>query len=180
MMETSSEIFKILFREHENILKVIGALSYEMREFDQKEIDFDFFNSVLGFIKGYADKFHHAKEEDILFKEFNRRAEEGTVHCNPVGQMLFEHNLGREGVGKMESGLKEKDKNKLKAGAREYIDLIKEHIFKEDNILYPMADEAFSDQVKEEMLQKFLKIEKTEQKKVNSCLKFVNSLSEKR
>jgi len=49
------------------------------------------FNKVIDFIKNYADKFYHVKEEGILFKEFNKCTEEGCVHCNPVEQMLVEH-----------------------------------------------------------------------------------------
>src|SRR3989338_6539890 len=98
----------------------------------------------FNFIRNYVDKFHHAKEEDILFKEFNKCAEEGCIHCNPVEQMLFEHDEGRKSVKMMELGMDEREKNKLIEGARNYIQLIREHIYKEDNILYPMADEALS------------------------------------
>src|SRR3989344_1506298 len=143
-MKINSEISKILSKEHENILKVIDVLEIKINELKNKEIDTVFFRKVIDFIRNYADKFHHAKEEDILFREFNNCAEEGGVHCNPVGQMLFEHDIGREKVKMMESGLNEKNKSRLIEGSRGYIELIREHIFKEDKILYPMADDALS------------------------------------
>ena len=61
---------KILAEEHQNILKIIDAL---LKECDAlklgEEIDQDFFKKAIEFIRGYADRFHHAKEEDILFVE---------------------------------------------------------------------------------------------------------------
>src|SRR3990167_9075390 len=125
----------ILSREHENILKVIDALELEIEQLKNKDIDTIFFKKVIDFIRNYVDKFHHAKEEDILFKEFNKCAEEGCIHCNPVEQMLFEHDEGRKNLKLIEAGLKEKNKTKLIEGVKGYISIIKEHIFKEDNIL---------------------------------------------
>jgi len=176
-MKINSEISKILSKEHENILKVIDVLEIKINELKNKEIDTVFFRKVIDFIRNYADKFHHAKEEDILFKEFNKCAEEGCVHCNPVEQMLIEHDLGRENVKKMEAGLNEKNKNKIIEGANGYICLIKEHIFKEDNILYPMANEALSESTKDKMLKKFKEIENERKKIIKPYLDFISAIS---
>ena len=178
-MKISSETSKILSKEHENILKVVDALELEVKQLNDKDIDTTIFRKVIDFIRNYADKFHHAKEEDILFKEFNKCAEEGCVHCNPVEQMLVEHDEGRRNVKLMESGLNEKNKSKLIEGAKGYIELIREHIFKEDNILYPMADEALSNEVKKTMLEKFKKISSTKKKEVEGFEKFANELKDK-
>lgn len=178
-MKISSETSKILSKEHENILKVVDALEFEIGELENKKIDTEFFKNVIDFIRNYADKFHHAKEEDILFKEFNKCAEEGCVHCNPVEQMLVEHDDGRESVKKMENGLSENDKDKLIEGARHYTELIREHIFKEDNILYPMADDAISQNAQKEMLEKFKKINASKRKEIERFEKFVNEVSKR-
>jgi hemerythrin-like domain-containing protein len=74
---------KILSDEHLNILKVIEALSQECDSIDsRKELDKDFFKNAIFFIRNYADRFHHAKEEDILFKELCKDSVE--MHCNPT------------------------------------------------------------------------------------------------
>ncbi len=148
---------EILSDEHKNILKVIGALEHECRLLQAGgEVDIDFFSQAIDFIRNYADKFHHAKEEDILFKEFCGHAEE--LHCNPVKQMLYEHDLGRGYVKDMEKALLQNNKTLLADNALKYTFLLKEHIFKEDNVLYPMADEALSSDVYEEMDKKFMEI----------------------
>jgi hemerythrin-like domain-containing protein len=152
-----SETSKILSEEHQNILKVIEILEKECDAIeDSKELDKDFFEKTIDFIRNYADKFHHAKEEDILFKELNKPEIE--MHCNPTEQMLVEHDEGRAFVKGMETRLNEGDKTRVVRNARAYAQLLKEHISKEDDILYPMADEALSEKTKKQMLEKFKEI----------------------
>lgn len=171
-----SETSKILLEEHKNILLVVDILENKIKQLE--DIDIVFFKKVIDFIRNYADKFHHAKEEDILFKEFNKCAEEGCVHCNPVEQMLVEHDEGRKNVRMMELGLNERDNNKLIKGTRGYIQLIREHIFKEDNILYPMADEVLNKKVKRDMLNKFKKINSDRRKEIKNFEKFAKTKNE--
>ena len=178
-MKISSETSKILSKEHENILKVVDVLEFEIEKLKNKSIDIEYFKKVIDFIRNYADKFHHAKEEDILFKEFNKCAEEGNTHCNPVEQMLFEHEEGRKNVKLMAEGVNEKDKDKLTTGAINYIQLIRDHIFKEDNILYPMADEVLNDKTKKNMLEKFKKINADKIKDVEEFEKFAKEVTER-
>lgn len=152
-----SKAMEILKNEHKNILQAIGALLDQCAK-DEKTgvISYDFYRSEIDFIRNYADKFHHAKEENILFIELNKNF--ANMHCNPTEQMLHEHDLGRQYIKELEAGL---DKNNLAgvlAGARGYGNLLKDHIYKEDNILYPMADEVLSDKTRDEMLAKFGKI----------------------
>ncbi|MDP3026300.1 MAG: hypothetical protein Q8N63_01225, partial [Nanoarchaeota archaeon] len=73
---------QILIDEHKNILKVIQALENECDSLESgKKIDKIFFEKSINFIRTYADKFHHAKEEDILFVELC--SDEVKMHCNP-------------------------------------------------------------------------------------------------
>lgn len=172
----TKESSKILAKEHENILKVVKALD-EKSDLTQ-EIDQEFFKMAISFIKNYADKFHHAKEEDILFKEFNRcvEKESGCIHCNPIEQMLIEHDEGRDFVKKMERALIKQNKKELFTNAKNYISLIQEHIFKEDNILYPMADEILNKDTEEKILEKFKEIAKANKNEEKIYISFVKSL----
>ena len=102
----------ILSEEHQNILKVINALNKKCQNLEaNKELDKDFFNQAVDFIQNYADKFHHAKEEDILFKTINENEE--CMHCNPVEQMIHEHDLGRDFVKGAKEGLEKNDIKKI-------------------------------------------------------------------
>lgn len=169
---------KLLAEEHQNILKIIDIL---LKECDglktDKEIDKDFFKKTIEFIRGYADKFHHAKEEDILFVELCKDTVQ--MHCNPTQQMLHEHDLGRDFVKNMEQGLRENNRDKIIENARGYARLLQEHIYKEDNILYPMADQALSQETKKAMLDKFEKVEQKFTLENRKHIAFVEALMKK-
>lgn len=168
------EALKILQEEHKNISKAVNALNKECKNLESgSELDKDFFEKAIFFISNYADKFHHAKEEDTLFKEFCKSP---NLHCNPVEQMLYEHNLGRDFVKGMKEGVKENNKKKLIENAAGYAQLINEHIFKEDNILYPMAEQVLNKKVKTSMLKKFKQREKEYKKIRDECLSFLGDL----
>lgn len=148
---------KILSDEHQNILAVISAILREVEKVESgKEPDKKFFEKAIVFIKEYADKFHHSKEENILFCELNK---DGVLsHCNPIKQMLYEHDEGRVFVGGMNESLSFGNMAEFCKNSRGYCELLQEHIFKEDNILYPMADEALNEAVQAEIMEKFAKI----------------------
>lgn len=147
----------ILSDEHKNILKVIDFVLKKCDGIEAgSEINKDFFIRAVDFIKNYADKFHHSKEEDILFVELNK---DGVLdHCNPIGQMLYEHGLGREFVKGLNDAVLKSDKDEIVKNARGYGELLREHIFKEDNILYPMADESLSENAQKLIAEKFAQI----------------------
>jgi hemerythrin-like domain-containing protein len=143
-------ITSVLSEEHQNILKVIDIVLNECNEIeDGKEPVKVFFEDVLNFIKKYADGFHHVKEEDVLFKALLQN--QGGMHCNPIPVMLMEHDEGRNYVKGMEAALKEGDKRNLLENARGYCYLLQQHIYKEDNILYPMAEEALGEADKQQV-----------------------------
>tara|TARA_Y100000310_G_C20497588_1_gene722319 strand:- start:139 stop:675 length:537 start_codon:yes stop_codon:yes gene_type:complete len=169
---------RILTNEHKNILKVITAVENECAALERgKSINKAFFEKVIDFIRNYADRLHHGKEEDILFKEFNKRAEAGATHCNPVQQMLHEHELGRGFVKGMEDGLNENNKAKLIKNANQYASLLIEHIYKEDEILYAMADEAIDAKTMDEIGEKFKRIDLERKKDIDKYLSMAGKLA---
>ena len=99
---------------------------------------------ILEFLKVFVDKCHHAKEEDFLFPAMVKAGvpREG----GPVGMMLLEHEAGRgfiRGMAQAAEGLAKGDRgaaNRFAANARSYTDLLLQHIDKEDNVLYPIAE----------------------------------------
>jgi hemerythrin-like domain-containing protein len=146
-----------LMKEHQLILKYIDLME-RYAEFDLKDliapILFENANCFIQFIHEFADHFHHAKEEDILFRYLEIPGV--LTHCNPVPQMLFEHNKAREFVRNMENAIQAKKINELTANAGQYARLLKEHIYKEDNILYPMAERGLSDEAKSSLLKEYI------------------------
>jgi hemerythrin-like domain-containing protein len=92
---------------------------------------------VLDFIRSYADKFHHAKEEDILFGLFP-----GDLAI--LTSMREDHTIGRGHVKAALQALEEKHTQKFAARLLAYRELLREHIRKEDELLYPWMDKQLS------------------------------------
>lgn len=90
-------------------------------------------NSGIDFIRNYADKYHHAKEEDETFKYFDNNLEIIKVIRN-------DHVKVRAHVKAMLEAIEEKDKEKLAEHLTAYSKILPEHIKKEDEILYPWMD----------------------------------------
>ncbi len=110
------------------------------------------------FFRELADRCHHGKEEDIFFEvmiesDFNREA-------GPVAVMLYEHDVGREKVQVIrKAGEADKWNDKLKEeathAARDFIVLLRDHILKEDKILFPMAANQLPENLVDGLLEKF-------------------------
>lgn len=133
-----------LMTEHrviERALKLLEEVAY--RVYNGEAIDESVFKELINFFKEFTDKCHHGKEEASLFPRLESRGipREG----GPIGVMLAEHELGRsyvraieESVEKYYSGKKEV-KEDMVENVVAYVRLLREHIFKEDNILFNMA-----------------------------------------
>ena len=150
-------ITMVLSEEHQNILKVIDGVLNECNEIEGgKDLEKGFFAEVIDFIKNYADAYHHAKEEDILFKAMLENVE--NMHCNPIPVMLHEHEEGRHYIKNLEEAIANSDQEQILTNARGYCLLLRDHIYKEDNVLYPMAEQALSEAQKEEVQAKYKQV----------------------
>lgn len=145
-----------LMKEHQLILKYVDLMerysAYSLKHPDALAL-LENSAGFIEFIKEFADHFHHTKEEDILFRYLEVPGV--LTHCNPVPQMLTEHEKAREFVHNMERAVQEKALNDLADNTAQYAQLLKEHIFKEDNILYPMGERGLSDEAKTALLREY-------------------------
>ena len=120
-------------------------------------------DGILEFLKVFVDRCHHAKEEDFLFPALERAgiARDG----GPIGVMLSEHAAGREfirGMSDAAEGCKRGDRDAVERftfNARGYTELLLEHIGKEDDILYPVADMRLDDAADRKLVEDFEKVE---------------------
>ena len=133
--------------EHQLILQVADAMQALLAGADGPDgLDFDAIGDCVTFIRLFADACHHGKEEDLLFPELE--AAGLPRHQGPIAVMLHEHQQGRLLARRMADSLPTARKgddqalSDLEGAARGYIDLIREHILKEDRILFEMADHA--------------------------------------
>jgi hemerythrin-like domain-containing protein len=154
-----------LMDEHRNILKGISFLENGCNRLEKgDDIPVVFFSGMIDFIRNYADKYHHAKEEDILFIRMEKAG--FPSGGGPIAVMLAEHVQGRafvagmeDACGKYADGDKSSAKEIIENG-RGYIYLLRQHINKEDNILYPMAVNVLGESGINSMQADFDKVEK--------------------
>jgi len=137
----------LLRSEHEKILVVIACLRAACNSARSGAgFDDDTFRDAADFIRGYADAWHHAKEEVHLFPALE--AQGIPKDGGPVGVMLYEHEIGRSHVRAMAESLDAASAGDDKARATViehalgYADLLEDHIRKENGILFEMADQV--------------------------------------
>lgn len=133
----------VLREEHQLILGVVDVLDRQLSTADPGP-DFSVVDRCISFFRLFADACHHGKEEDLLFPELVSQGMPG--EAGPIAVMLAEHEQGRayvrgmaEAIGRTKAGDVEAE-TALRKHARNYIDLIRAHIGKEDHILFEMAD----------------------------------------
>ncbi len=158
------DLTKNLVKEHKLIERMIDVLEQSVNRLEKGEkVELAIFEQATNFIRNFADKFHHAKEEEILFKEMTKKGM--PEKDSPVEAMLIEHEQGRDfvkGVIKATKEMKKEDKKavaKIIRNARGYMELLREHIDKENNILYPLAERMFTEKEKDKQLSQFKKAE---------------------
>lgn len=137
---------QLMMDEHQNILRMLEvARRYCLNVLRNEKVDYDDFYKIIDFVRNYADKHHHGKEEIILFNkmmdELGPAADKLVRHG-----MLVEHDMGRLFMSELEEALKNleagNDEAKLDiiANTMGYVNLLKRHIHKEDNVVYKFAE----------------------------------------
>lgn len=154
-----------LIAEHNAVLvalqileKIEGALAAGVAD-AQEHLD-----QLIDFFKGFVDRCHHGKEEDVLFPELERRGvrREG----GPIGVMLAEHDVGRRHIREMANGLAHLRRGDgdavgaIRENASGYRDLLRAHIHKENDVLFPMADRLLLDDDAAKIIERFEEIER--------------------
>ncbi len=161
---TATEILK---HEHQVILMVLEAAEREaLRIQDTGEVRGNDVEQMIDFFRNFSDRCHHAKEEDLLFAWMEDRGM--PVQGGPIAVMLHEHEEGRRRVTAVADALpraRQGDPGALatvRTNLLAFVQLLRAHISKEDNILYPMADRMFSPTDQQALTKAFDRVEAEE------------------
>ena len=158
------DITQALVHEHQLIVRMLAVLEQKAVQTGRGEYtNYRFYLEAVDFIRNYADRFHHAKEEDVLFEAL---VEHGMPRENsPVAAMLVEHDHGRAFVKAMEEAAnaalagKPGQDRLIAENALGYVALLRDHIDKEDHILYPLAERILPEEVRGVILGGYEKAE---------------------
>jgi hemerythrin-like domain-containing protein len=156
-----------LKREHKIILSVLAAAERQVKAIEVAgKMDSDKIEKMLDFFGNFADRCHHAKEEKHLFVALQQRGMSRDV--GPIAVMLTEHQHGRNRIKAVAEALP-KARTGDRAALRQvrenlaaYVKLLKEHISKEDNVLFAMADKVLTNQDQTALSAAFEKTEAEE------------------
>lgn len=156
---------QVLIGEHKGVLLALQLLAkIEEGLVAKNDEPLDHLGLLLDFLKGFVDLCHHGKEEDVLFPELERRGVKRDG--GPIGVMLAEHEAGRRHVRAMSDGLSRLQRGEPEAAAaihtvsEAYRELLQAHILKENNILFPLADQLVPEDVAGRIVEQFEAIER--------------------
>lgn len=147
-----------LTADHETILDKLNELE---KIIGSSSINKDKIKEFLHFTETFAEP-HHEKEETVLFPALEKKGIPNRV--GPIGMMLLEHETKRGYVKKLSEGLKEGNEREIKENAQAIISLLREHIDKENYILYPCARDVLSEDELSDLSHQCEKIKKHEVK----------------
>ncbi len=148
-----------LMIEHRLIERMIRRIKRELETIDRtQEVDVLFIDRAVDFIRTYADRCHHGKEEDILFRELEKKPltpEQKRI----MNELIQEHVLGRTTVAELVAA-----RNRYEAGERaagkevhdilaRLVDFYPRHIAKEDKNFFLPVMELFTKEERDRMLQ---------------------------
>jgi len=144
---------EILREEHGVILGALALLERAAGRQEKGTPPEGWWSELIAWLRAFADRTHHAKEEQLLFPAMVKAGvpSEG----GPVAVMLEEHQQGRALIAAMEAGARED----RAARAREYVHLLRGHIDKENGVLFPLADAVLDEPAQRALAREFEAVE---------------------
>ncbi len=157
---TATAVLKEEHRVIERMLAVLEAAAQRLE--DGEGVRAGLFREAVDFVRNFADKNHHGKEEDNLFPLLEERGvpKEG----GPLGMMLHEHDLGRGFIQAIDGAIDgyesgdEAAAQVIAKNIRGFTQLLTEHIWKEENVLFQMADQVLSEEDQRDLAERFERV----------------------
>lgn len=165
-MGESARVSDELMQEHRLIERVLNAIETAAAHLESgHSVPPEFFLDATDFIAGFADGCHHRKEEGVLF---GAMVESGLPRPEepPLEIFLDEHVEGRaltramrDAAGELGSG-GAGARDRLVSTVNRYVALLRDHIVREDEMLFPMAEEMLSADQRRSVLRDFERVER--------------------
>jgi hemerythrin-like domain-containing protein len=150
-----------LMIEHRLIERMLAIIEGVVATIEsQHEVDPLFVDVAVDFIRFYADRTHHGKEEDILFRELGNKpldAEDRRI----MQELVEEHVFGRKTTKELvdaNTRYRNGDDTALAdivATLRTLTEFYPTHIEKEDKVFFPSSRHYFTDEEEQAMLAEF-------------------------
>ena len=157
---------QVLKDEHVLILEALDAIERKLAALEGGgPPDRAYFEKAVQFLRTFADRCHHGKEENLLFKSMVDRG--FPRQAGPIAVMLYEHETGRSFIrgmaeGAAAVGIDPAASKRILEDGRCYIALLRAHINKENTILFPMADNVLTPEDQQRLSEEFERFEAEE------------------
>ena len=158
------EAIDVLMQEHRVIEQVLDALESAAAHLARGDaVPAHFFLHAAEFAAGFADGCHHRKEEGVLFPTMKQHG--APPSGGAIEVMLDEHEQGRSYVRQLREAARQLDAGdstaarRVVAAARGYAALLRDHIGKEDEMLFPLAAELSPPDAEEGVMAAFERVE---------------------
>ncbi len=162
---TATTPIEVLEAEHRVIQKMVAGMSVLAEQLEGGEpADVALLESIVVFLRTFADRCHHGKEETFLFPALIRRGVPS--HGCPIGGLTMEHQKGRVMVGELADAIRgyaagePPARDDLVKSLRALVAFYPNHIWKEDYLLFPLAGKILTPQDQQELMDKFETIER--------------------
>jgi len=150
-----------LMVEHRLIERMLSVIKGVLAKIESKHtVDPLFVDIAVDFIRVYADRTHHGKEEDILFRELNKKALK-SEDSQIMKELIKEHLFGRQttkALVEANNRYRKGDETALAdiaANLKILTEFYPIHIEKEDKVFFPSSRNYFTDEEDQAMLAKF-------------------------
>lgn len=149
-----------LIEEHRLILRavyVIDAMADQAKQL--KMPDASDVEALLSFFHLFADEHHQTKEESILFPSLRTAASNTT--SGPLDQMVFEHQQERFLIRALQDALRTQDHSAFAHFGKRFSEILGNHIYKEDNILFSLVPQKISGEIDQSLVQQMEDFDRT-------------------
>ena len=176
----------LMIHEHDNILVLLSCIRNACCGIlEGQSVEESDFRDMIQLARSYADRHHHGKEEQILFREMT--AHLGSTANNLIRHgMLVEHDLGRLHIRELEAALDRyhetpstREKLNIIAEAAGYASLLQRHIEKENEVVYPFAARSLPQEVLEQIDQEVQLFEEQADVQRAGSLQLLSKLAKK-
>jgi len=157
---------QMLEDEHLIIAKVVGAAPVLADRLEAGQpMDVATIQGVVEFMRTFADKCHHGKEEQLLFPLLGKKGV--PLQGCPIGALTMDHGKGRTLVKELADGaetFQKGDPGGIQAvieALRGFAGLYPKHIWKEDYLLFPMTNKVLNQQEQQALYEQFEQVEET-------------------
>lgn len=150
-----------LMIEHRLIERMLALIEGALKRIESEgKIDPNFVDTAVDFIRVYADRTHHGKEEDILFRDLDKK-DLSPEDRRIMNELIEEHVFGRKTTKALVDANKRYRSGEVSALAdvatklRTLVNFYPRHIEKEDKVFFPASRAYFTDAEDESMLAEF-------------------------